>query len=313
LLRSIEEVVVSQGLVVVGAPSSAGSYAPGQEKAPAALRAAGLLEFLSGAGIEVHDAGDVPGFRWRADRDHPRAMNASAAASVARATADRVAEAFASGLPVLVLGGDCTVEIGTVAGALRSTSNVGLVYVDLDTDLNTPNSTQDGALDWMGVAHMLGLEGAVPELTSVGPSVPMLRPEQLLYFANDNVEPFERQVIERLGIEEVNLSRVAADPTGAARDVVTRWATRFDRVLIHLDVDVLDFIDMPLAENVRRNVGLRFDVLMEALHGLLRARTWAALTVCELNPDHGASDGSTVKTFAKALSEALAASARLAR
>jgi arginase len=42
---------------------------------------------------------------------------------------------------VLILGGDCTVELGTVAGTLVGSPNVGLVYVDLDTDLNTPEST----------------------------------------------------------------------------------------------------------------------------------------------------------------------------
>jgi len=81
---------------------------------------------------------------------------------------------------------------------------------------------------------------------------------------------------------------------------------------VHLDVDVLDFVDMPLAENTRRNAGLRFDQLMAALGPFLRAPNWTALTVCELNPDHGERDGSTLQSFAKALSNALAASPRMA-
>ena len=300
-------------LVLVGAPSSAGAYAPGQEKAPSALRAAGLPEFLSAAGITVDDRGDVPGFRWRVDKTNPRAMNASAVSRVAQATAEHVASALAADDPVLVLGGDCTVELGTVAGALRATQNLGLVYIDLDTDLNTPESTQDGALDWMGVAHMLGIEGTTPELAALGPRTPMLSPKQVLFFANDNIEPFERRIIEKLGIAEVRLAEVAVDPSRAARAVVTGWAQQFQRLLVHLDVDVLDFIDMPLAENNRRNWGLRFDQLMAALGPLLRAPNWAALTVCELNPDHGESDGSSLRSFAKSLSDALAASPRLQR
>jgi arginase len=238
-------------------------------------------------------------------------MNASAASTVARATAERVASALAADAAVLVLGGDCTVELGTVAGALRGTHSVGVVYIDLDTDLNTPESTQDGALDWMGVAHMLGVEGTVPELAALGPRVPMLRPEQVLFFANDNVEPFERQVIEELGLAEVRLADVVADPSSAAEAVAHGWAPQFERLLVHLDLDVLDFVDMPLAENNRRNAGLRFDQLMTALRPLLCAPNWAALTVCELNPDHGESDGSTLRVFAGALADALAASPRL--
>src|SRR5688572_11013148 len=110
-------------LAIIGAPSSAGAYAPGQEQAPAALRDAGLLELLSARGIRVEDHGDTSGFRWQADKTNPRAMNAGAVATVARATADRVASALAANAAVLVLGGDCTVELGTVAGALRGTQS----------------------------------------------------------------------------------------------------------------------------------------------------------------------------------------------
>jgi arginase len=265
---------------------------------------------LTARGITVDDLGDVPGFRWRADKVNPRAMNVNVASTVARATAERVASALAAGAAVLVIGGDCTVELGTVAGALRETQSLGVVYIDLDTDLNTPQSTRDGALDWMGVAHMLGVTGTVPELAAVGPRVPMLRPEQVLLFANDNVEPFERRVIDELGIAEVRLADVAADPARAAEAVVGGWARQFERLLVHLDVDVLDYVDMPLAENNRRNVGLRFDQLMASLRPLLRAPNWTALTVCELNPDHGEIDGSTLRTFAGALADALAASPR---
>ena len=297
-------------LDIIGAPSSAGAYAPGQEKAPAALRAAGLVERLSAAGIEVHDRGDITGFRWTTDRASPRAMNVKPAAAAAVAVAERVAAALADDAAVLVLGGDCTVELGTVAGALGGTPEVGLVYVDLDTDLNTPASTTDGALDWMGVAHMLGIEGTVPELAAIGPRAPMLGPDQILFFASDNVEPFERDVIRRLGIAEVRLAEVASDPAAAAAAVAAGWARRFERLLIHLDVDVLDFADMPLAENTRRHVGLRFDQLVAALDQLLRAPNWAALTVSELNPDHGEADGSTLRRFIDAVGGALAKAPR---
>jgi arginase len=297
-------------LSVIGVPSSAGAYAPGQERAPAALREAGLFERLCALGIDVHDLGDTDFFRWRVDRASPRAMNPQAVIQAVRKTAALVAPAIDNGGAALVLGGDCTAELGTVAGALRSTDRVGLVYIDLDTDLNTPASTSDGALDWMGVAHMLGVPNTLPELVEIGPRAPLLRPDQLLYFGIDNVEPFERQIIDQLGINNVPLTQVAAASTNAAERVVTGWARKFERLLIHLDVDVLDFADMPLAENTRRNVGLSFDQLMAALKVFVAAANWSALTVCELNPDHGASDGSTLRTFVASLADAIAAAPR---
>ena len=71
-------------------------------------------------------------------------------------------EAAEAGHLPLVVGGDCTIELGTVAGLLPSGGRLGLLYFDVHPDLNLPSSVKEGALDWMGVAHMLGEEGMVP-------------------------------------------------------------------------------------------------------------------------------------------------------
>jgi len=235
-------------------------------------------------------------------------MNANAAAAVAGAVSRRVSDALSRKSPALILGGDCSIEIGTVAGTLTQSKNVGLIYVDLDVDLNTPDSTTDGALDWMGVAHLLGVNGSLPALAALGPRMPMLGPDDVLFFAHDNVTEPEREIINTCGIAERPLSQVRNDPSGAAQSVLQTWAHNFELLLVHLDVDVLDYLDMPLAENVRRNVGLRFSQLMEAMDVFLTAPNFAALTVCELNPDHGAADRSTLMTFNDALGRWLAKS-----
>jgi arginase len=294
-------------LEIVGAPSSAGAYAPGQEKAPAAWRDAGLLAALEARGIEAHERGDVPGFRWQIDRDSPRAMNPAAVADVARAVADEVAAGLADGAAMLVLGGDCTVELGTVAGASRGIGDAGLVYIDYDTDCNTPASVEDGALDWMGVAHLLGLPDTLPALAGVGQRVPLLRPEQVLFFANGSSTEFERRTIAELGIKQRPLARVKADPAAAAGEVVERWAPRFERLLVHVDVDVLDFFDFPIAEETRRYPALRFEELITALRALVAAPNWAALTICEVNPDHDP-DGSSMRRLSESIAEVLAGS-----
>lgn len=295
---------MARRLDIVGAPSSAGAYAPGQERAPSAYRAAGLPALLQARGIEVNDRGDVPGFRWRIDREHMRSMNPDAAAGVARAVADQVADGLAAGAAVLVLGGDCTVELGTVAGATRETDDVGLVYIDYDTDINTPASVEDGALDWMGVAHLLGLPDTLPSLAGVGPRTPMLRPDQVHFLANGNSTDFERRTIDELAITEVQLANVKADPAGAARAVVEGFARRFERLLVHVDVDVLDFFDFPIAEETRRYPGLRFEQLVAVLHELVAAPNWTTLTICEVNPDHDP-DGSSMRRLSEALADVL--------
>ena len=75
---------------VVGVPSSAASYAAGQDLAPAALRSAGLLDQLVASGLEVHDDGDLPHQAWSPDRDHPLAQNAGQATMSVQQLADRL-------------------------------------------------------------------------------------------------------------------------------------------------------------------------------------------------------------------------------
>lgn len=270
-------------LHLIGAPSSAGAYAPGQEKAPAAFRRHGLVEALDRR-RPLRDRGEVPGFRWRPDPERTKAANLPAVCRTAAAVAEAAAPAFDRDRSVLVLGGDCTVELGTVAAAARSGARVGLVYVDLDLDLNAP-ATSDGALDWTGVAHLLDIEGAAPELSGIGRRLPLIEPEDLLFFAADNVSPAEAETVERLDLRVMRLAEVKADPAGAAARAGA-WASRFDCLLIHLDVDVLDYLDFPIAENVRRCPGLTFAELAAVLPVLLAAPNWRGLTVAEVNPDH---------------------------
>ena len=295
-------------LSVIGVPSSAGAYAPGQEKAPDALRTCGLIRFLQDLDVIVDDKGNVPGFRWTVDLKNPRAMNVKAVAEVSRALAQKVNQSVANNEKVIVLGGDCTIELGVVAGCLERSENLGLIYIDLDTDLNTPASVQDGALDWMGVAHMLNISGCENELARLSKRTPMLFPDQIHFYGNSNMESFEREMISRHQMREIQVNEVAADPIGTARQVMETWATQFDLILIHLDADVLDFVDFQLAENCRRNIGLKLQELMSALEELLKIPNWTVLTITEINPDHGEADGSTLRTFSQKLAQILAAS-----
>ncbi len=275
-------------LGLIGVPTSAGAFAPGQEQAPRALRDVGLVEALRGAGVVVHDHGDRPVWRWRPDRESRRAQNLAMVAEVVRETAVRVEEAAGAGETTLVLGGDCTVGMGTVAGHLAAGGRVGLVYLDAHADLNVPSSVPEGALDWMGMAHMLGEEGAAPELVHAGPRAPLLDADQVVLFGWDagQATDFERAVIERRAVSVVPVAEVAAGPEQAALRAREIVEGRCDRLLVHFDVDVMDFTDFPLSENTGRNEGLAYDDAIRALRALLASPLLAGVTVTELNPDH---------------------------
>jgi arginase len=296
-------------LALIGAPTSAGAFAPGQEDAPAAVRAAGLVEALRARGHEVTDSGDTPRFRWRVDHDEPRAMNAATVVDGVRAVSDRVADALGAGDLPLVLGGDCTVGIGTVAGAVSAGAEPRLVYFDLHPDLNTPSSVPDGAFDWMGVAHMLGIEGADDRLRGAGPRRPLLADDDviLLGAGPEQCTAHERATIQARGLRPIAIDEVRADPAAAARRALDQATAEGRRFLVHFDVDVIDFSDVPLSENTGRGVGIAFDTAFAALDVLARHDALLGLTVTELNPHHGAEDGSDVARFARRLAAALSA------
>src|SRR3954447_10840201 len=200
-------------VTIVGAPTSAGAYAPGQEEGPRAMRDAGLVDALAARGVQVADAGDVEAFRWAPDPGHPRAGNLAVVAGRARQVAALVAGADS---PVLVLGGDCTVELGTVAGLRDRVDRLGLVYVDLHADLNVPSSVVGGAVDWMGGAHPLDVEGAESELAGIGSSRPLLDDDQLVFLGIKPGTEFEQATIEQPGPTFVEADALGAAPAGAA-------------------------------------------------------------------------------------------------
>jgi arginase len=300
--------VVSR-ISVVGVPSSAASYAAGQDLAPAALRSAGLLEQLTASGLEVHDDGDLPHQAWGPDRDHPLAQNADQATTSVQQLADRLHPLLARGDIALVLGGNCTIALGVVAALRRLGAGApGLLYVDRHYDLNTPQSTTDGALDWMGLAHALALPGCLDTLTDAFGRRPLLEADQVAWLG---VEPrvatqWEREQADRLGLHVTTSQALAADPPAAA--LVALGHLPPGPLALHLDVDVMDFVDAPLAENTDcRNTGPTLDQVTEALTVAARDPRMRTLSIGELNPTRCAGDPDALPRFISSIARILTA------
>ena len=146
-----------------------------------------MLERLKGSGLEVHDDGDLPHQVWSPDRDHPLAQNADQATASLRQLAGRLESLLARGDLALVLGGNCTIVLGVMAALRRLGAGApGLLYLDRHYDINTPESTTDGALDWMGLAHALALPGCVDTVADAFGPRPLLEAYQVAWLG---VEP----------------------------------------------------------------------------------------------------------------------------
>ncbi|GAA1860414.1 arginase family protein [Asanoa iriomotensis] len=286
---------------MLGVPSSAGAHTPGLEKGPAAVRSAGLVGALGG----VDDHGDLPSVRWRPDLDRPSAKNAAAVARVATEVAASTARILDAGLLPLVVGGDCSITVGVVAGFADPPA---LLYVDGGPDLFTPSTRPNGNLDAMGLACMLGVPGHVAELGAVGRSVPLLTSDKVVSYGHA-LPPgdVELAMLDQLGITHLHADEVHADPSAAARRARGAIESAAPRFVLHCDVDVLSFVDTPIADVPDSGgdpIGLTLDELATSLSVFTASPSFAGLVLTEINPDH-APDPSALTRFVTRFAESL--------
>jgi arginase len=293
---------------IIGVPTSAGAHYAGQELAPDALRAAGLPDALRAIGLAVTDDGNLPAAVFEPDRDSVSGRNLPAVARVARQVADRVAEVANAGRRPLVLGGDCTITVGAVAGLKRAHSDVGLLYVDGDADLGVPGDGGSGIFDSMGIAHLLG-RGA-PELAGLAGAPPLLRPANLAILGSDPRETTgaEREDLAGLGVSFTEAPAFTADPAGAAQRALAAVAGVSGPLLVHFDVDVVDSADLPLGNFPHYGSGVRLEHAVRALRVLCAHPRLAGLVVTEINPTHEPA-GKEIARLTDALAAVLAPAA----
>jgi arginase len=294
------------GWIMIGVPSSAGAHHAGQDQAPAALRKAGLLDQARAAGVDIEDAGDLPGAVFAVDHEHPRARNLDAVVRVAREVADAVARHLDSGRLPLVVGGDCTITLGVIAGFRRQHPDVGLVYVDGDTDLGTPDTDGSGIFDAMGIAHLLGR--GTPELAGLGGAPPLLPASRLALVGCDPRETNQgsRAFLAETGVSFQEGPALIADPVGTAERAIAGVAAASGPVVVHFDVDAIDSGDLPLGNFPHYGSGVQLEHAAVALRALRAHQSFAGLVLTEVNPSYDPG-GSQLDRYINAIVSVLAA------
>ena len=296
-------------LAILGVPSSAGAHHAGQDLAPAALRAGGFVDTLRKAGLTVHDVGDVAGEVWAPDRPEATARNVDAVVRVATGVAEAVEENARLGRIPVVLGGDCTISLGVVAGLQRVHDDVRLAYFDGDADLNSPQRTRSGILDATGVAHLLGI--ADTPLARIGQQVPMLADHQLTLLGYDATDPdsFDRAaLVAHPALRHATDRQLRDDPGGVARAAIEAIAGDRARIAVHFDVDAIDSRDLALGNFPHYGTGISLSAAGEVLRVLLGAPGLASLTLTEINPTYdptGALLGRYIETVTTAIVQTL--------
>jgi arginase len=290
-------------IAVLGCPSSAAALRLGHERAPQALRAAGLLDRLTAIGFDVVDLGDIPTQVFQPDDEHPRARNIPAVLKSLNDLRPRVEIAVKSGALPLILCGDCVSVMATVAGVRRYYRNVSLMYVDRDADLNGPATTRSGCVDGMVIAQVVG-RGA-PELTRFWGEPPLVREPDVTLFAYERLNPLEEQFLLASSVRRHPTAEVSAVGAGkAALAAIEHIRAAKHEFVLHFDVDVISIQDFA-ATNFPGEGGLTWNETREALRVFARQPNLAAIEVAAFNPELDP-DGNAARKLVDLITEVLA-------
>ena len=288
-------------IAVLGVPTSAAAMSLGSEGAPAALRAAGLIERLHGIGYQVSDLGDDAPQLFQLDNESPRARNVPRVLSALDALKPRVEQAVKSTALPLILSGDCSVALATVAGVRRYFRHVGMIYMDRDADVNTPATTLSGCVDGMVVSHLTGRGAA--ELVRFWPEPPLIRDPDLALFGVARLDPAEEGFLQNALLRRylaADVQRIG--PGAAAEAAIERIHGKTNEFVLHFDVDVIAGFE---ATNYSGTGGLTLEEVRDALGVFAVQPHLATIEVTGYNPAKDA-DASGAKLIVELLAGALA-------
>lgn len=291
-------------IVLIGAPSSAAGFAPGTEKAPGRLRAAGLVEKLKSIGYEVTDLGDCAPRLFADDDEHKRARNIPEIVAGLNDLKPRAELAAKSGGLIVVLGGDCIQSVGILTGARRYYKHISLLWFDRHADLNTPASTPSGRLDGMALAAIHGRGSA--ELVRFWGEPPLVREPDTLIYGLEQVDPAEQDFLTRSPVRymyAVDIQLKGA--TVAAQHALTQLHTDAREFMVHFDMDVIAQEEFP-AVNVASSGGLSYSEVKASLIEFTKQKNLLGLDIAQYNPEKDP-DGSGAQKVVDLLVEALAA------
>ncbi len=267
---------------LLGAPLDSSGAGRGEERAPALLREAGLAERLG-----LADAGDVVGPLRDPVRDPETGMIAAAQlVEASRALRDAVAAALERGERPFVLGGDCSLVPGALAGARVACGPLSLWMVDGHPDALDGETSPTGEAADMDLALVLGR--GHPELTGLAGVEPIVEPQDVALIGHRPAE-LDSDVAAELALVPPGVEQTTAPALrrrGAAR---VAWATlaasRGRPVWLHVDLDALDERELPAVTYAQPH-GLSWAEFAELLEPLIAAPDLAGMSLADFDADH---------------------------
>lgn len=277
---------MTKRVAIIGVPMDLGGSKPGTNGGPAAVRRAELLKGLAELGLEAVDRGDVrvPARPRRAGGARKRHLDE--VAGVCRSLCEEVSAALKAGQFPVVLGGDHSLAVGSVAGAARHFAArkkaLGLIWVDAHGDINTPSSSPTGNLHGMPLAHLLGLGDR--RLASVGGAGPKVAARNVCLVGIRELDAGERRHIRESGVNIFTMKDI--DKHGMAHVVEQAIECASDHAAgVHVSFDI-DAVDPAIAQGTGTpsRGGLTYREAHLLMEMLADSELLASLDMVEVNP-----------------------------
>lgn len=267
---------------IFGVPLDLGVDKLGVDMGPTAIRYADLKQALAYNKIDFKDSGDLIIDQYLYDGTGTEENHRKVISKTSEELSELTYEALMEGYRPVVLGGDHSASIGSIAGASKKARRLGLLWLDNHPDSNTPETSPSGNIHGMTVAISLGY--GYPELVNCAGFSPKILPGDVCMIGVNDIDEEESRFLNKLGvkvftlmdIERLGIVRVAEE----ALKVVT---DKCDLVHVSLDVDVLDPLIAPGTGILSRG-GISYREISYMMKYLGQQEVAGSIDIIEINP-----------------------------
>lgn len=230
---------------LIGMPVDLGQGRRGVDMGPSAVRYANLHTALEELNYEIEDLGDIAvPHSENTEVGNSRLKYLKELVKVNQVLADQVSAVVQQQRFPLVIGGDHSLAIGSIAGAAQHYKRLGVIWYDAHGDLNTDETTPSGNIHGMPLAVNLGV--GHPDLIGISGYHPKIQPENVVLIGIRKLDESEKDLIRELGLRVFTMHEI--DRLGMARvmEEAIQIASRgTDGVHLSFDLDGLDPNDAP--------------------------------------------------------------------
>lgn len=277
----------STNVHIIGFPIDLGADRRGVDMGPSALRIADIDLRLERLGYTVVDEGDIPMRNIEEqEEEHSTLKYLSGVAEMSHVLCNRVKGVLDAGHFPLIMGGDHSMSVGSLAGVgqhcREQGKTLGVIWVDAHADMNTAETTPSGNIHGMPLAVAMGY--GHPALTSIGGTEPKVAPQHVALVGVRSIDPGERELIHELGVAAYTMFDI--DRLGMytiASRVLEDMSRQVDHLHISFDVDA---VDPSIAPGVGTPVpgGLSYREIHLFMEMVSQIASFASMDVTEVNP-----------------------------